>query len=82
MQIQLKAIQTEGKGKSDSRVVMAPDELQYLMDFNAIIGQAMAKTMEHLGDLVFVSMTNLILIRRDAYLSHLGSGIKPGMWQH
>ena len=37
----------------------------------------MAKTMEHLSDFVFVSMANLTLTRRDCYLSHLKSGIKP-----
>ena len=46
------------------------------MDFNASISQAMAKTMEHLSDFVFFSMANLTLIRRDAYLSHLRSGIQ------
>ena len=37
----------------------------------------MAKTMEHLSDFVFVSIANLTLIRRDAYLSHVRSEIKP-----
>ena len=75
--MQLKAIRTESKGQSASKVTTAIDELQYLMDFNASISQAMAKMMEHLCDFVFVSMANLTLIRRDAYLSHLKSGIKP-----
>ena len=77
MQTQLKAIRTEGKGKSASRVSTATDELQYRMNFNASVSPAMAKTMEHLSDFVFVSMANLTLIRRDSYLSHLRSGIKP-----
>ena len=77
MQQQLKAIRTEGKGKSASKVATASDELQYLMYFNASISQALAKTMEHLSDFVFVSMANLTLIRRDSYLSHVRSGIKP-----
>ena len=37
----------------------------------------MAKTIEHLSDFVFVSMANLTLTRRDTYLAHLTSGIKP-----
>ena len=37
----------------------------------------MAKTMERLSDFVFVSMANLTLARRDSYLSHVKSGIKP-----
>ena len=56
------------KGNSLAKVT---DELQHLMDFNASISQAKAKTMEHLSDFVFVSMENL------TYLSHLKSGIKP-----
>ena len=53
------------------------DELQYLMNFNSNICQAMAKTMEHPSDFVFVSMANLTLARRHSYLSHVKSGIKP-----
>ena len=43
MQTQLKAIRTEGKGKSASRVAKATDEVQCLMDFS--IRQAI--TMDH-----------------------------------
>ena len=53
------------------------DELQHLMDFNASITQAAAKTMEHLSEFGFISMGNLTLARRDAYLKHVKSGIKP-----
>ena len=70
MHTQIEAIQTESKGQSASIVAMATDELQYLMDFNASISQAMAKTMEHLSDFVFVSMANLTLISRDSYSTH------------
>ena len=45
------------------------------MDFNSSITQAVTKTMEHLTD--FVSMGNLTLARRDSYLSHLKTGVKP-----
>ena len=47
------------------------------MDFNSSITQAAAKTMEHLSEFVFISMGNLTLVRRDAYMSHLRTGIKP-----
>ena len=47
------------------------------MDFNASITQAAAKTKEHLTDFVFFSMGNLTLARRDAYLNHVKTGIKP-----
>ena len=56
---------------------MATNELQYLLDFNASICQAMAKSMEHLTNFVFVKMANLTLTRRDSYLSYLKAGIKP-----
>ena len=46
------------------------------MDFNASITHAMAKTMEHLSDFVFVLVANTTLARRDFYLSHLKSGMK------
>ena len=71
MQDQLKAIQTESKGKSASKVATATDELQFLMDFHTSITQALAKTMEPLTDFNFVSMGNLTLARRDSYLSHV-----------
>ena len=48
----------------------------YLLDFNASISQAAAKSMEHLSDFVFITMGNLTLVRRDAYLSHLRTEIK------
>ena len=77
MQDQLKTLRSESKGKSSSKVSSATDELQFLMDFNASITQAAAKTMKHLSDFVFISMGNITLARRDAYLSHLRTGIKP-----
>ena len=77
MQDQLKTLRSESKGKSSNKVSSAADELQYLMDFNASITQAAAKTMEHLSDFVFISMGSITLTRRDAYLSHLRTGIKP-----
>ena len=78
MQSQLRAIKTEpSKGKSSTKVSGAADELQFLMDFNSGITRAMAKTLEHLTDFVFVTVANTTLTRRDSYLSHLKTGIKP-----
>ena len=74
MQAQLKTLRSESKGKRSTKVSAATDELQYLMDFNASITQAAAKTME---DFVFISMGNLTLARSDAYLNHVKTGIKP-----
>ena len=77
MQEQLRTLRSESKGKGFTNASTATDELQYLMDFNSSITQAAAKTMEHLTEFVFISMGNLTLARRDAYLNHLKSGIKP-----
>ena len=78
MRSQLKAIKLElSKGKSSTKVSGAAEELQFLMDFNSGITQAMTKTFEHLTDFVFVTVANSTLARRDAYLSHLKAGIKP-----
>ena len=77
MQEQMNTIQTESKGKGSKRMSSAMDELQFLMDFNASITQATAKTMEHLSEFVFISMGNLTLARRDAYLNHIRGGVKP-----
>ena len=78
MHNQLKSIRAElNKGKCSSKVSNVVEELQYLTEFNSSISQAMAKTMEHLSDFVFVTVANSTLARRDAYLSHLKAGIKP-----
>ena len=76
MQSQLKAITSEQKGKSTSKVTEATEEMQVLLDFNSSICQAMAKSMEHLTDFVFVTMANTTLLRRDSYLAYLKAGIK------
>ena len=77
MQAQLKSVHTESKGKSSSKVSTATHELQYLMNFNASITQAAAKTMGHLTEFVFISMGNLTLAHRDASLNHLKGGTEP-----
>ena len=76
MQEQMKTIRLEGKGKGSAKVSSALDELQFLMDFNASITQAAARTMEHLSEFVFVSVGNLTLARRDSYLNHINGGVK------
>ena len=77
MQSQLRSLQTDCKGKGAAKSANTLDELKYLMEFNSSITQAAAKTMEHLSEFVFISMGNLTLARRDAYLTHVKSGIKP-----
>ena len=44
--------------------------------FRSSFNLCMAKTMEHLSEFVFINMVNMTLFRRDAYLSHVKSGIK------
>ena len=75
MKDQLKILKAENKGKGSSKASAAAEELTYLMDFNSSITQAAAKSMEHLSEFVFVTMGNLTLVRQDAYLSHLRTGI-------
>ena len=77
MQTQLKTVRIESKGKGPSKASEAAEELQFLMEFNSSISQAAAKVMEHLTDFVFITMRNLTLARRDAYLNHVKNGIKP-----
>ena len=78
MHNQLKTIRSElSKGKCSSKASNSVEELQFLSDFNSSISQAMAKTMEHLSEFVFVTVANSTLARRNAYLSHLKAGIKP-----
>ena len=77
MQTQLRKIQSEqSEGKSSEKTSSATDELQYLLNFNSSISQCMAKTMEHLSELVFINVTNMTLARCDAYLAHVKAGIK------
>ena len=76
MKDQLKVLKAENKGKVSTKASTAADELNYLMDFNSNITQAAAKSMEHLSEFIFITMGNLTLVRRDAYLSHLRTSIK------
>ena len=67
MQSQLKSMKSElSKGKSSIKVSGAVEELQLLMDFNSGITPAIAKTLEHLTDFVFVTVANTTLARRDS----------------
>ena len=76
MQSQLKAIRLQHKSKSSSKLSTTTEELQFVMDFNSSICQAMAKSMEHLTDSVFINIANVTLLRRESYLAYLKAGIK------
>ena len=73
MQSQLKAVGVESKGKTPAKVATAVDEFQFLLDFNASVCQAMAKSMEHLTEFVFVNMANATLLRG----IHISPTLKP-----
>ena len=47
------------------------------MDIDRSISKAMANTMEHLTEFLFISMANLTLTRGDSKIAHPRSGIKP-----
>ena len=76
MNNQLKALRVESKGKAAAKVTSSVDELQFLLDFSSSVCQAMAKSMEHLTEFVFVTMANTTLLRRDSYLAYLKAGVK------
>ena len=80
MQDQLKTLRSDNKGKGSSKVSAAAEELHFLMDLNGSITQAAAKAMEHLTDFVFIC--NFTLALKDAYLSHLRTGIKRTLCLH
>ena len=47
--------------------------------FNCSISQAIARTMQDLSEVVFISMANFTLARRDSYLEYLHAGVKQDM---
>ena len=65
------------KGKAPKEVSAAVSELKDLTAFHQNVSVAMGTSLQHLADSLFVHLTNLILLRRDSYLDHVKSGIKP-----
>ena len=62
MSTQLKNLHSDkDKGKSSERTQQAVDELEYLVTFNRLISQAMARTMQDLSEGVFISVANFTL---------------------
>ena len=76
MNIQLKTLSQNSKGKSSEKMGQAINELEYLTTFNRSISQAMARTMQDLSEAVFINMANFTLARRDSYLDYLHAGVK------
>ena len=63
--IQLKTLSLDSKGKSSEKARKAISELDYLTTFNRSISQAMARTMQDLSEAVFINMANFTLARRE-----------------
>ena len=61
---------------------MWPCCTRVLMAFHQNVSVAMGTDLQHLADSLFVQLSNLILIRRDAYLEHVKPGIKQDTWLH
>ena len=76
MNIQLKSLSLDTKGKSSEKMGQAINELEYLTTFNRSISQAMARTMQDLSEAVFINMANFTLARRDSYLDYLHAGVR------
>ena len=76
MNIQLKSLGLDSKGKSSENMRQAVSELEYLTTFNRSISQAMARTMQDLSEAVFINMANFTLARRDSYLDYLHAEVK------
>ena len=70
------------KGKAPKEVTSALTDLKDLMAFHQNVSVAMGTALQHLADSLFVQLSNLILIRRDAYLEHAKPGIKQDTWLH
>ena len=68
------------KGKAPKEVTSALNDLKDLMAFHRNVSVAMGMVLQHLADSLFVQLSNLILIRRDAYLEHVKPGIKQDTW--
>ena len=70
------------KGKAPKEVTSALTDLKDLMAFHQNVSVAMGTALQHLADSLFVQLSNLILIRHDAYLEHAKPGIKQDTWLH
>ena len=64
------------KGKAPKEVSSALNDLRDLMAFHQRVSVAMGTSLQHLADNLFVNLSNLILLRRDAYLDFVKSGVK------
>ena len=64
------------KGKAPKEVSGDLNDLRDLMAFHQRVSVAMGTSLQHLADNLFVNLSNLILLRRDAYLDFVTPGVK------
>ena len=68
------------KGKGSQAAKKAVDDLKDLCAFNQNVSVCLGKSMQHMMDSLFITMSNFTLMRRDAYLDHLKSGVQQDNW--
>ena len=64
------------KGKAPKEVTSALNDLLDFMAFHQRVSVTMGTSLQHLADSLFVHLSNLILLRRDAYLDFVKTGVK------
>ena len=70
------------KGKAPKEVSSALSYLRDFMAFHQRVSVAMGMALQHLADSLFVRLSNLVLLRRDAYLDHVKTGVKQDTMNH
>ena len=64
------------KGKGSLLAERAVDDLRDLCAFNENVSVCLGKSMQHMTDSLFITMSNFTFMHRDAYLDHLETGLK------
>ena len=62
------------KGKSVTKTLEVIDDLAYIMAFNQSITPAVGRSMQDMLD--FITMANMVQLRRDSYLDLIKHGVK------
>ena len=68
------------KDKGSEVATKAVDDPRDLCAFNQNVSICLGKSMQHMTDSVFITMSNFTLMWRDAYLDHLKPGVKQDNW--
>ena len=64
------------KGKAPKEVYSALSDLRDFMAFHRQVSVAIGMALQPLADSLFVHLSNLVLLRRDAYLDYVKTGVK------